>query len=317
MPTLKPTAISKRGKGCDGLNLKSAHRKSRLCLSADVFLAFLEKTLMFAKNFGFNFLKVDLPFECEIHWCFPHSDLSSSAYKVFMDFSEPSTSCLPVETLLSISSKFDLILTKHESLAATLKNAHLMLFGDSFVYPWLPSLKEYSTSFLCTKKQLDLPGYRLRYELWERCNQVATPKKFYSSRREPIDVARLLPTDSKEHIFYSMFSVAIENSSEPNYFTEKVIDCFLTYTIPLYWGCSNIESYFDKDGMIFFSSIEELIDIINSLSPVEYWNRLNSLHRNYNLALQYTDLNKRLQQTILQNFLSCSRTQNQDQAIIL
>jgi hypothetical protein len=271
---------------------------------------------MIANNFSCSWLEVDLPFECEIHWCFPRSDLSSSAYKVFMDFSEPSTSCISIENLLSISSKFDLILTKHESLASTLKNARLMLFGDSFVYPWLPHSKEYSTSFLCTKKQLDLPGYRLRYELWDRRNQILTPKKFYSSRREPIDIACLLPTDSKEHIFYSMFSVAIENSSEPNYFTEKVIDCFLTYTVPLYWGCSNIESYFDKDGIIFFSDIEELIDIINSLSPEEYWNRLNNLHRNYNLALQYTDLNKRLQQVILQNFFCFSRMQNQSQTIL-
>ena len=271
---------------------------------------------MLVNNFGHDWLKVDLPFECEIHWCSPHSDLSGSAYKVFMDFSEPSTSCLPVETLLSISSKFDLILTKHESLAATLKNARLMLFGDSFVYPWLPSLKEYSISFLCTKKQLDLPGYRLRYELWDRRHQIPTPKKFYSSRREPIDAACLLPTDSKEHLFDSMFSVAIENSSEPNYFTEKVIDCFLTYTVPLYWGCSNIGSYFDKDGIIFFSSVEELIDMISSLSPAEYWRRLTSLHRNYNLALQYINLNERLRQAILQNFLPYPRIRNQNQMIL-
>ena len=41
------------------------------------------------------------------------------------------------------------------------------------------------------------------------------------------------------------FSICMENSELPDYFTEKVVNAFLTDTIPLYWGCTNIKDYFE------------------------------------------------------------------------
>ena len=34
-----------------------------------------------------------------------------------------------------------------------------------------------------------------------------------------------------------MFHIAIENVSQRSYFSEKLLDCFLTRTVPVYWGC--------------------------------------------------------------------------------
>jgi len=47
-----------------------------------------------------------------------------------------------------------------------------------------------------------------------------------------------------------MFSIAIENASYETYFTEKLLDCFATGTIPVYYGAPNIGDYFNKDGII-------------------------------------------------------------------
>lgn len=44
------------------------------------------------------------------------------------------------------------------------------------------------------------------------------------------------------------YSIAIENSCVRNYFTEKLIDCFLTLTKPIYWGCPNIADYFPPES---------------------------------------------------------------------
>lgn len=44
------------------------------------------------------------------------------------------------------------------------------------------------------------------------------------------------------------YSLALENSSHANYFTEKLIDCFLAWTKPLYWGCSNLQEYFPSES---------------------------------------------------------------------
>jgi hypothetical protein len=47
-----------------------------------------------------------------------------------------------------------------------------------------------------------------------------------------------------------MFSVAIENGQYETYFTEKLLDCFATGTIPVYLGAPDIGKYFNKDGII-------------------------------------------------------------------
>lgn len=47
-----------------------------------------------------------------------------------------------------------------------------------------------------------------------------------------------------------MFSVAIENGEYETYFTEKILDCFATGTIPIYIGAPDIGNYFNLDGII-------------------------------------------------------------------
>jgi len=46
------------------------------------------------------------------------------------------------------------------------------------------------------------------------------------------------------------YSLAIENSRSRDYWTEKVSDCFLSWTLPLYDGCPNLEDYFDPASFI-------------------------------------------------------------------
>jgi len=61
------------------------------------------------------------------------------------------------------------------------------------------------------------------------------------------------------------YSIAMENSSQNNYFTEKINDCFLSWTMPIYWGCPNIQNYFPEDSYKLLdihdpSCIKEIIE---------------------------------------------------------
>ena len=47
-----------------------------------------------------------------------------------------------------------------------------------------------------------------------------------------------------------MFSVAIENDCYRTYFTEKLLDCFATGTIPVYLGAPDVGEHFNRDGII-------------------------------------------------------------------
>lgn len=55
------------------------------------------------------------------------------------------------------------------------------------------------------------------------------------------------------------YSLAIENSRHPHYWTEKIADCFLAGTVPIYWGAPDIREYFPDEAMI----------VLDGLDPVE------------------------------------------------
>ncbi len=65
------------------------------------------------------------------------------------------------------------------------------------------------------------------------------------------------------------YSLAIENSSGADYWTEKIADCFLAWTVPIYYGCTNLEEYFPIESFIRIdinqheASLEKIEEIIN------------------------------------------------------
>jgi hypothetical protein len=70
-----------------------------------------------------------------------------------------------------------------------------------------------------------------------------------------------------------MFSVAIENGIYETYFTEKILDCFATGTVPIYLGSPDIGNYFNKDGIINLTDEFEVSEEI-------YYNKINAIKEN-------------------------------------
>ena len=61
-------------------------------------------------------------------------------------------------------------------------------------------------------------------------------------------IDNLLPNTTKwDGLKEYKYSIAIENSCKENYFSEKFTDCILSWTVPIYYGCPNIDKYFSKD----------------------------------------------------------------------
>lgn len=84
------------------------------------------------------------------------------------------------------------------------------------------------------------------------------------------------------------FSIAIENCCyDDYYFTEKIVDCFLTGTIPIYHGCPHIGDFFDKRGILAFDTIEELESILDDLSEEKYASMLEYAEINFKKCFQW------------------------------
>jgi hypothetical protein len=70
-------------------------------------------------------------------------------------------------------------------------------------------------------------------------------------------------------------------------FTEKLLDCFQTKTIPIYYGCPNIGYYFDLDGIFMVKDFNDIVNICNGLTPEFYDSKSNVIERNYQLSMNY------------------------------
>ena len=46
------------------------------------------------------------------------------------------------------------------------------------------------------------------------------------------------------------YSLVLENSSQKNYWTEKLADALLAWCVPVYWGCPNIDDFFETGTVL-------------------------------------------------------------------
>jgi hypothetical protein len=68
------------------------------------------------------------------------------------------------------------------------------------------------------------------------------------------------------------FSICFENSAQPGYVTEKIVDCFIAGTIPIYFGAPDINNIIPNSAYIDvrrFSTLENLTHYINGLKEVD------------------------------------------------
>ncbi len=126
------------------------------------------------------------------------------------------------------------------------KSCHLSS-NDSFVenYDTLTSMfsynqKERLISAICSTKTM-CDGHIKRSEFISFLERAEIPELdiFGRGRKNEVLCKRDAIAPYKYHI-------ALENSSFPNYWTEKLADAFLGGTHPFYWGCPNITDYFPR-----------------------------------------------------------------------
>ena len=87
------------------------------------------------------------------------------------------------------------------------------------------------------------------------------------------------------------YSIAVENYRGPDYWTEKIADCFLSWTMPIYYGCTNITDYFPPEAMVLIDidDIEEAVDKIREAIAQDLWRKnLDAIEYARKLVLENT-----------------------------
>jgi|TARA_B110000495_G_C22964952_1_gene565858 hypothetical protein len=180
--------------------------------------------------------------------------------------------------VIANAEKFEAIWTHNKEIIAKLPNAILLPFGgcwiDDFDWSIYPKSKDFSIIASCKRY---LPGHILRHQII--ASAEGRIDVFGNGYREIADKIEGL----KDY----RYTFCIESSTKDYYFSEKLIDCFVTGTLPIYWGCPSIGDFFNIDGMLCFEEIHELPELLKKCTPEYYESKLDDIKENFVLAQKY------------------------------
>ena len=190
---------------------------------------------------------------------------------------------------------FDLCLSWKTNEYIGHENGVLLPFGGTFLREEDIKIwdKTKTTSIVASDKTLT-PGHKLRHEIInhdEKLNNnfidvYGRCGKGFGGIENKID-------GLKDY----QFSIAIENVSEQNWFTEKLLDCFLSGVIPVYYGCPNLTQFeFDPQGIIRIETKLDFDQIKDDINSDLYKKAADSgaIEHNFKKAHDYMDLESRV-----------------------
>ena len=222
------------------------------------------------------------------------------------------------EGFIQNHKNFDILVAYDQEILNKCPNSKFYVYGTS----WIPksiheniniSRKKPIISSLTGWKNF-ATGHNFRLKLYEHQLHIPLPVHWFRSGRENlipnINNNRIIGGDrktGKSELFLDyQFSLIIENAKQQNWFTEKLIDCLITKTIPIYWGCPNIKEWFDTTGWVILDSdsVDEFIEKCKVL-PI-YENYTETINKNYETSKKFVSFTKNVGDAIglsVKNFI--------------
>ncbi len=191
-----------------------------------------------------------------------------------------------------MSWRFFMVLTHNRWLLDSLKNSRFLACADPWVRVSDPARidKTRHMSLIASAKRT-LEGHRLRHDIATWVQETNANVDLLGRAYQPLD-------DKTDGLLPYRFSVIVENVREPGYFSEKLLDCILCDTIPIYWGAPDIGEFFDTAGMIVCTSQTEIKAAIGRLSAADYPALLERARGNRARAIAHADHAQRAMQLV-------------------
>jgi hypothetical protein len=197
------------------------------------------------------------------------------------------------QNIIKNKENFKYIFTHHKNLLNQSENVVYVPHGGTWMREDDINVHDKSKMVSCIFSYKNWnPYHRMRFRVYDRLKDDSRVDFYGSGCEKPIEY-------KTEALKDYMFSIVIENSIESDYFTEKILDCFLSGTIPIYVGSKTTSQYFDENGIIYFEGDEDLPSILEKLNVELYMSKLESVKKNFELAKEYMFPEK-----LIQNFLN-------------
>jgi len=157
--------------------------------------------------------------------------------------------------------------------------------------------KTKACSLIASGKQ-DLQGHKLRHQIVDWVREKGSDVDVLGRSFAPFEL-------KQEGLLPYHYSVVIENVQETDYFTEKLLDCLLCNTLPIYWGAPNIGDYFDLNGTIICQNERDIQKAIDQSETVPSLSQKLSMEKNRTTALALSHLNPRIVAAVKQQENQC------------
>lgn len=198
------------------------------------------------------------------------------------------------ESIKENYTKFDYVFTFDKELLTLDKRFVFYELGGCWVDFINEHTKTKNVSLIASYKN-ELPGHRIRHQIVNR----------YKPKIDLICGRGYSPIKNKSEALNNFrFSIVAENCKQDYYFTEKLIDCFATKTIPIYWGC-DVSKFFFRGGMLEFNDISQLDQILSAANADLYNNMKSFVDKNYEQAKKYYITENNISRVL--NGLICSK----------
>lgn len=212
--------------------------------------------------------------------------------------------CLHPDTYqaaLQNAHKFDLVLTYYQPYLDLGRNFRFCPYAGTWIdkKDWGIKPKTKLCSMLIGSK-MSTEGHRIRHDIANMIEREGYQVDFYGSRGTPVGYGQ--ETKYKVLADYA-FSICTETCYEDNLFTEWLLDCFALGTIPIYWGCPNVE----KMGFYFivdFYTPNHIAQYFktNVISMERYETSVSTIYKNLVNMQQYAITEDWLYLNVLKDF---------------
>lgn len=271
---------------------------------------FITSNPLLSKYFIFNRYNFALPVHLYTHSCM--RQLVGNPKKRYGLLIEPRTVDEQDYKLLEnhpeLVEKFDRVFTfderlldKYPNASQFCFNAELRLYGrdEQQIKKDMEDHEKLKNISIVSSDKLMCDLHRLRYD-WA--------KKFKNSGKVDtygtFDGGKwVIPFD---YLYDYRYSIVVENSIEPYWFTEKILNCFAMRTVPIYVGHPKMLERFNADGIIFVDPKDygRIDEIIKQCGVADYEARKAAIEDNFNRVQVYGNAFDVLYEKYLKNDLA-------------
>ena len=169
----------------------------------------------------------------------------------------------------------------HDSELLKLPNAREVIWAD--VWLTTDSEKDKGVS-LCTSYKKWCPLHRARLSLAKEFDKSGLADVFYGDWNNP----KVPEVAARAYLEHYKYSIIIENDIDEFWYTEKILNCFATKTVPIYVGATRIQERFNANGIIQVSEWMRIPSIVEWLDlEADYNNRIDAINDNFERVEPY------------------------------